>query len=1598
MPSKYDEERKKRGTYQGDAPTAVQPTPGYQSTLPQGGGGQYISTLPEYDQNSKYAADRTARRTPFTPLAPRNLDLPSRFPEATGAADYQREIDDAKAWRDRRQPALTNYQDENRAMNEERKASALQQTRDARKEAADRMPEWTRPAFNAIGSAADLFDRARFGTAPGIAIDRFSKAMAPPGATPDNALPPISTGSKFWDKTADIGGTIAGYTVNPADPGMTMGQVYKGISASPLLTRTMDNVNRALPAGGQTLNRAGTGLTDSLASRGIREGLEQGATGAAWEGYRGLMDPNTNDDLNKVALRAAQGGVMGLGTGLATPFAGAAFRGASDRLRGIDPARPPRDYSGLGPQAGAPEYGGLGLRSSVQSTRTPQAMTRPTTTGAGPLPGAAVNMADEVMGAAQGVQERPSLPRDLAFARPTYNRGKEKFHIDWESDVDKALYVVARTSNRSKRDEDYMQFLRDVFPSKNDAEIRGMGIDVRASLKGYSDEARQGSTDTMRVRDTGSWRKTAAPEPTPPPQAQAPSAPAATANSNFTPNARIREGKAGAGTEVHAYPDPEINAIRYRSADGKVRGYVPVDNVTTHLEQLAPKQMSATRDGGNWDSHLDDTMDDGIDPPRQDRRFYGTLEASDNAPTDALSRVGDRSYERLSNQALLKRADASKADIDSVYNKIVGSGVKLPPLTPDDLVQGQQLVTRLSQMGDHERAALMVERLATGLTEAGRVVQAARLYSKLSPEGAGIFAQNILKKAARPGEKARTLTPQQLANIQQTATKLNQAGEKIDQAGAIYAATEKLTGQKAQAVTKEEQVALRQARADVAAKRKKLTGEQPASPKQAAEKVQKRKRDQIVKALDEEAKQAKDWLKTNKNRLNAVPVAEYKQYTKIAVAHLAKNAVSFVDFSTAMVKQIGERVRPHLKQLYVDSVTRRNRLDKKKLEDYEKALNAAIKGSRLSKEDALNLQVFAKEMSLGARSDRELAMGELQKAFQEMAKPTIGEKYAALETVSMLLNTTTLLKNVGGNTAMMAAEGVSRRLVGSVIDMTRSTLTGKAREIFFRSHVKSQYWENFIKGGKAGWQGLSPDGFETAYELQGLKLQSNKFLKYTVGYMEKALYASMKSFDYANAMHAVNKAMGETAIKAARAQGIKSGKPLRSFVENYVNRYYDDLMESHKQFGEYATFQDTNILSKHALMGKNALNFGKKYGLGDVAMKFVKTPANLIMRTIDYSPLGSVKALYKLVDAGLLKGKFGTTTRDAQMQIARALTGSVAFTGLGFMLADLGVMTGAASGDPKIRDMNEARGMGPYTVNMSALRRYVMTLDKTEAKPKQDDLVLSYDWLQPFASSVAMGATWNTAGKENPQATLGEKTWKSADAAITGLADQSFMSGVQKLFYNPPGDKGTLSGLANLAAGMPQRLVPSSLKQARKLVDNSKRDVNYSDPSTSAVEQVQNASPFEAWGSRDLPAKMDNLGGQSNYYTDNGPLKNAAQVLMNPSNVTRYNDSGARGATTRMYEQTGDTKVLPTDPSKKITISPIAGGNSRVPGKEVELTNEQYARYKQLIAQETETLLQPDAKDTPDVKIRRAADQLRVAREIARNKVIVEYKLYDKVK
>ena len=531
----------------------------------------------------------------------------------------------------------------------------------------------------------------------------------------------------------------------------------------------------------------------------------------------------------------------------------------------------------------------------------------------------------------------------------------------------------------------------------------------------------------------------------------------------------------------------------------------------------------------------------------------------------------------------------------------------------------------------------------------------------------------------------------------------------------------------------------------------------------------------------------------------------------------------------------------------------------------------------------------------------------LQATLQSLGKSNIFRKLETTQTIAQLLNPKTLIRNIIGNELFYRVERVNK-YIATPIDIARSFFTKSDRTVTFKTGNQGEYWKSFLTGAKAGWRNVNPAGLQTQYDLAPQAF-TNKWNPMT--YLEKALGWNLRGFDYAAYKRAANQTLGEMGELSAINSGLK-GEARKVAVQTFIKSADKNILEIADQYGKYVTFQDNNILGQSLSAIKRALNLYKEFGFGSLVLKYPKTPAALILRGIDYSPAGFLSSANKLT-APLFEEGGKINIRDFELSLSRAITGTLGFTGLGYLLADKGVITGQTSTDADLREAQTEAGGGSYKVNVTALQRWAKSgFNQNALKAQDNDTLVSYDWAQPIAMSLAFGANMNQSIKEKKSISedLTSSLRTAAESGLSSIADQPVLQGLTKLIQS----KSPAAAFGNVAQSLPSSFTPTLLNQFRQLNSNVARSTYNPNPLKTGLNIAQNKIPFLA---NKLPQNYGVLGQKKEVY-QNG-TNNLFNVFLNPSFVTKNNPTPVQKELLRLNATTGSTTQFPRVIPSKLT-------------------------------------------------------------------------------
>lgn len=440
-------------------------------------------------------------------------------------------------------------------------------------------------------------------------------------------------------------------------------------------------------------------------------------------------------------------------------------------------------------------------------------------------------------------------------------------------------------------------------------------------------------------------------------------------------------------------------------------------------------------------------------------------------------------------------------------------------------------------------------------------------------------------------------------------------------------------------------------------------------------------------------------------------------------------------------------------------------------------------------------------MKAETEEQRDAALSKIQQNIADQIPSTFGEKWNAIRYVNMLGNFKTQIRNVGGNTLMMATQMTKNRVKAAAeaidnlfraedkkIERTAAFHVGKQ----LRAEAAADF--ESIKDIARG-EGKYNDNAKMAKEIQDKRRIFNSNLleayrKATNWAMDAGDVIFLKA-NYADALGGWLKAHGIKSMADATPEQLDRG---RAYA----------IKEAQE-----ATFRDDNVVSKAvSKIGRNPITEG--------IIPFRKTPANVAVRAVEYSPLGIAESAHKIVQA--LRGN--ANANDVINSISKNITGStLAFAG--YALAKAGFARGSED-DDELDSFQKMQGKQDYAVKIG-------------------DKWISLSQLAPNSVPLYMGVMLYEALDG------GGLTWESAYKILgclnDPLMDMSMLSGVNDALSDviTYGDDGTMfwKVLGNAMMSYLTQGINNSLVGQAEQAGEENRQTVYSDKDSVLPSNVQ---------------------------------------------------------------------------------------------------------------------------------------------------------------
>jgi hypothetical protein len=510
------------------------------------------------------------------------------------------------------------------------------------------------------------------------------------------------------------------------------------------------------------------------------------------------------------------------------------------------------------------------------------------------------------------------------------------------------------------------------------------------------------------------------------------------------------------------------------------------------------------------------------------------------------------------------------------------------------------------------------------------------------------------------------------------------------------------------------------------------------------------------------------------------------------------------------------------------------------------------------------------------------------KEIQEILPVSLAKKISTVQTIFQLLNPKTFIRNIGGNLGFAAAENVS-----SVFASTLDAIIPGQRSMAFPSlKIQAKGFKDGLREGyRDAVKGIDTQGAGTQFDIPSIPTfkKGDGTLTDIGAALEKTLNVTLRAPD---------RAFFKAAYDDSLARQMKASN---------VTEPTDEMVEVATNDGLYRTFQDENAATYIFKGLKRVLNLGKEFGVGDFVLKYPKTPANLLNRGLAYTPAGFIKTVMELGKP--LMGK-KTTRKTVLESFSRAFTGTAGLFGIGAGLYNLGLISTGRNKDEDIADLRSNIGLGEYKINASGLKRFILSgMDPEMANLQEGDVMVSYDWFQPAAISVSMGA--NFAKNRGDKTSLLTQLIEGVSAGSQALSEQALVKGITRLFKSGDPAKAAV----DVWESIPSSFVPTVVNQVRQLVDEQKREVYDPNSLTYSLNLAKNRIPFL---SEKLPPKLGSFGQEVPLYQTGNNIFN---VMFNPAFVTKYKPTPEASMVIDLQKETGETRQFPRVVQKDITIN-----------------------------------------------------------------------------
>lgn len=551
----------------------------------------------------------------------------------------------------------------------------------------------------------------------------------------------------------------------------------------------------------------------------------------------------------------------------------------------------------------------------------------------------------------------------------------------------------------------------------------------------------------------------------------------------------------------------------------------------------------------------------------------------------------------------------------------------------------------------------------------------------------------------------------------------------------------------------------------------------------------------------------------------------------------------------------------------------------------------------------------------------ELAEENLKHDIAAQVPKTLMDRWNAWRYLCMLGNPKTIIRNAAGNAGMTLAKA------------GRDTIAAGLERLFVKkeNRTKSGPLARFSKEGQAISEYVSENLYTD--ELQATLRGEEKYSQNLANSLRQMIRDQngtftapvLKQWQAATEFLMNDAAFGDAGflkwhftdsfVQAALARGYTADE-IRSGEIPQADIYA--LQDYAVQQAQKATFRDLNAFSK--LMKKLPSKDNLAGILFQGVLPFRSTPANVAVRSVEYSPVGLAQGLYQLLRYALDQHA-DRPLKYSQVQaiesISQGTVGTLLFAA-GAVLANAGIIHGAVDDD------DERKGYQAYSVTIG-------------------DKNVTLDWLSPSIVPLMMGAmthdlTGNGSNFVDALAT-------SAGSLLQPMFEMSMLSGVSDLLdsFRYADSSNDVTGIVYGLFAEPlmnylSQGIPTLLSQTTQTINPESTYTYTGDIPTGFLKKLTKSAEKML---RKTPLSLVFDSRQAEFVDEWGRTTDKGNVLerflnnfLNPAYVSDVQETDLDAELERLEEATGDNAA----PSRR-------GYTITVNGERKRLTKDQYDRY-----------------------------------------------------